>query len=157
VGAPAADAVDGLSYGYPYPMYARLAAGRTGAIGRSLVPLERSSALRSRQSESSCGGGSVLATNRAASAVRSVRKLTRTIGCQLRVVGIAADQAPSIAKQSEAQRRVGSIRPPQTFFSHHETAALLALHDAFAISLIPLCVAELPSVDGTGGLDVMPR
>jgi hypothetical protein len=60
-------------------------------------------------------------------------------------------------KQSEAQRRIGSIRPPQTFFSHHETTALLALHDAFAIGLISLCVAELPSVDVTGGLDVMPR
>lgn len=93
----------------------------------------------------------------ATSAARSVRKLTRTIGCQLRVIGIAVDQAAPIAKQSEAQRRVGSIRPPQTFLSHHETTALLARHGAFAIGLIPLCIARLPSVDGTGGLDVMPR
>ena len=56
---------------------------------------------------------------------------------QLRVIGIAVDQVALIVKQSEAPRRVGSIRPPHTFFSHHEPPALLARHDAFAIGLPP--------------------
>ena len=76
VGNPAADAVDGLPYGYPDSMCARIAAGRTRATGRSLVSLERSSGLRSRQSESARGEGLVPGTNRAALAVRFLRTLT---------------------------------------------------------------------------------
>lgn len=113
MGDPDIDAVDELFYGYPDTMCARRAAGSNGATGRSLVSVERSSALRSRQSEAREGM------------------------VQLRVIGIAVDQVAPIVKQSEAPRRVGRIHPPHTFFSHHEPPALLARHDAFAIGLPP--------------------